>query len=122
MSTVRNEFGKFFVNLRMDRGILLKDSATALQVSSSFLSNVEFGRKPIPEDWLEKISIVYSLSLQDASRLKIAMLRSQRTFQVTVKSEAERELMVAFIQNQDKITPAVCESFVDSVARSKGAR
>ena len=49
-------FGKAIKILRMDAGISQKEMAQDLGVSSTFLSNMEMGRKKINPDWVEKIS------------------------------------------------------------------
>ena len=49
-------FGKAMKILRLSAGISQKVMAQDLGVSSSFLSNMEMGRKKINPDWVEKIS------------------------------------------------------------------
>ena len=49
-------FGKAIKILRMDAGISQKEMAQDLGVSSTFLSNMEIGRKKINANWVEKIS------------------------------------------------------------------
>ena len=55
-------FGKLVRTHRMDRGALLIDMADHLGVSPSFVSSVEFGRKPVPPDWPVRIAKFYELS------------------------------------------------------------
>lgn len=43
------EFGKFSRKLRIDNGELLKDMAIKLNVTVSYLSAVEIGKRNIPE-------------------------------------------------------------------------
>jgi transcriptional regulator with XRE-family HTH domain len=43
------QLGIFLRKLRLDRGEILKDMAIKLNVSSSFLSAVENGKKRIPQ-------------------------------------------------------------------------
>ena len=49
-------FGKAMKILRLSAGIPQKVMAQDLGVASSFLSNMEMGRKKINPDWVEKIS------------------------------------------------------------------
>ena len=44
-------FGKSLRNIRMDRGMLLKDMAQDLDVTSSYLSAVEVGKRNVSENW-----------------------------------------------------------------------
>ncbi len=48
------EFGKVLRKARIDKGVLMKDMADAVGVSSAFLSSVETGRKQIPDGLFEK--------------------------------------------------------------------
>lgn len=63
------EFGKFSRKLRIDNGELLKDMAIKLNVTPSFLSMVETGRRNIPKKWEEDIEKIYSLSLKQKEEL-----------------------------------------------------
>ena len=63
------EFGKFLRKLRVDNGELLKDMAIKLNVTPSFLSMVETGRRNIPKKWEEDIEKIYSLSLKQKEEL-----------------------------------------------------
>ena len=64
-----NEFGKFLRKLRIYNGELLKDMAIKLNVTPSFLSMVETGRRNIPKKWEEDIEKIYSLSLKQKEEL-----------------------------------------------------
>ena len=48
-------FGCYLRKLRIDTGYLLKDLASYLCVTSSYLSAVEMGKRRIPDDWAEII-------------------------------------------------------------------
>ena len=63
------DFGKFLRKLRIDNGELLKDMAIKLNVTPSFLSMVETGRRNIPKKWEEDIEKIYSLSLKQKEEL-----------------------------------------------------
>ena len=63
------ELGKFLRKLRIDNGELLKDMAIKLNVTPSFLSMVETGRRNIPKKWEEDIEKIYSLSLKQKEEL-----------------------------------------------------
>lgn len=77
-----NLFGKFCRKLRIDNGELLKDMAGKLGVTSSYLSAVENGKRNVPQDWPEKIKVLYSLSIQDYHELKQAVLDSQKVITI----------------------------------------
>jgi HTH-type transcriptional regulator, competence development regulator len=71
-------FGKFCRKLRIDNGDLLKDMAGKLEVTSSYLSAVENGKRNVPHNWIDKISDLYSLSSEDYNELKQAVEASKK--------------------------------------------
>ncbi|MEH7223840.1 helix-turn-helix domain-containing protein [Bacillus sp. JJ1566] len=77
-----NLFGKFCRKLRIDNGELLKDMATKLGVTSSYLSAVENGKRNVPHEWIEKISVLYSLSAVESNELRQAVRDSQKVIKV----------------------------------------
>lgn len=71
-------FGKSLRKLRLDRGLLLKDMADLLDVSPSFLSAVEAGRKAIPPRIIEEIANGYKLNAIEVDDLRRAAFASTR--------------------------------------------
>ena len=55
------ELGKYLRHLRLDNYENMKEMATRLGVSSSFLSAVEVGKKTIPAKWFDLIVKTYNL-------------------------------------------------------------
>lgn len=56
------EFGKELRKMRIDNNELLGDMAKNLKMTASYLSAIEIGKRPIPNDFLEKMKEVYSLT------------------------------------------------------------
>lgn len=54
-------FGKALRKLRIDRELLLGDMAERLGISASYLSQIETGKKPIPDGFVDKLGNAYSL-------------------------------------------------------------
>jgi HTH-type transcriptional regulator, competence development regulator len=54
-------FGRFLRKLRIDRGEIMKDMAAKLQVTASFLSAVEVGKKAVPDSWVPTLGQAYGL-------------------------------------------------------------
>jgi len=75
-------FGKFCRKLRIDHGDLLKDMASKLGVTSSYLSAVENGKRNVPREWIVKISEIYSLSAEEQNALKQAVNDSQKVVKI----------------------------------------
>lgn len=64
-----NAFGKWLRKFRIDNGLLLRDMAGTLDVSSAFLSSIETGRKSIPDGIVGKICDRYRLD--DEARISL---------------------------------------------------
>lgn len=87
-------FGKSLRKLRLDRGLLLKDMADLLDVSPSFLSAVESGKKAIPARIVDEIAEAYNLTASEINDLRGSAAASIK--EVTIKfsgssNNADRE-------------------------------
>lgn len=71
-------FGKFTRKLRVDNDELLKDMASNLDVTVSYLSAVEMGKRNIPEKWESIIIEKYCLDSGKQDELKEAILYSSK--------------------------------------------
>jgi len=75
-------FGKAMRKLRIDRDLLLKDTADALNVSSAFLSSVESGRKSIPNGWEELLAKHLRLERIEAMELSNSITKTLREVRI----------------------------------------
>jgi len=103
MEAQRTEFGRANSVYRRDANLKLRQVAEYLKVSPAFLTNVEVGRKAIPEEWFEKLSKLYRLDPLQKRMLRHAGLVSQRRFVIEVGSEKEAELLAAFVENRGRL-------------------
>ena len=90
--------GKFLRKLRIDRSELLKDMAKRLDVTVSFLSAVENGKKNMPSEWVVKLAMEYNLSSAQKRELDETVARSEKGISVKFDgmSQERRQLIVAF--------------------------
>lgn len=81
-SIMLTALGRQIRKLRLDKGVRLKDMADAFEVTSSFLSAVENGRKAMPDDWLQKLDRYFAgfgvsraqwAKLAEESKLKLVV-------------------------------------------------
>ena len=80
-------FGKFMRNLRLDRGLMLKDSANKLGLTSAYLSALEYGKKGVPGDLLiSRIVSEFGLDRKQITQLKGSVRNSTTRFEVPAKS------------------------------------
>ena len=99
------EFGKFSRKLRIDNGELLKDMAIKLNVTVSYLSAVEIGKRNIPEKWEEEIVRAYHLNLQEREELKEAIIYSKKVFKINVENfeKEEKDLILMLARKVDNM-------------------
>lgn len=92
-------FGLFVRKLRLDFGLKLRDMATALQVSSPYLSSIELGEKTLTSKIAEQ-SLVYFVSKgineKQYSELREACDQSMKVVPVSMLQADERNLVAAF--------------------------
>lgn len=79
-------FGKFCRKLRIDNGELLKDMATRLGVTSSYLSAIENGKRNVPQDWPQKIIQFYELDKEQQEDLFKALQGSKKELRIDFSS------------------------------------
>lgn len=72
------ELGRFVRTKRMDLGRLSIEQAKFLDVTPSMVSSVEFGRKKMPESWLEKLRVFLELSDREYEKLQCLVAESDR--------------------------------------------
>lgn len=94
-------FGKFCRKLRIDNSELLKDMADKLDVTSSYLSAVENGKRNVPQDWLNKLTELYSLNDLQHYELREAIYASQTSVKFNLKglNNDDRNLMLALARD-----------------------
>lgn len=107
-------FGKFCRKLRIEKDEILLDMAKKLDVTPSFLSAVEIGKKNVPENWAEILIEKYSLNTEQAEELRQAIKDSVRQlkFDLYDKKENDRDLLLAFARKLDVLDTEEKESIL----------
>lgn len=100
-----SEFGKFTRKLRIERNELLSHMAEKLNVSSSFLSAVENGRKSVPNKWIDSIKNIYDLSSKESLDLDKAYLDSVNSISLNIenKNKEDKEIILSFARKFDSL-------------------
>ncbi|MDO4466670.1 MAG: helix-turn-helix transcriptional regulator [Bacillota bacterium] len=90
--------GKFLRKLRIDEGEILKDMAEKLEVTVSFLSAVENGKKHMPSGWNIRICELYKLSDDQKKAFTTAIAETEDAIEMNFigQSLQNRELAVSF--------------------------
>ena len=90
--------GRFLRKLRIDNGEILKNMADRLDVTISFLSAVENGKKHMPPSWNTRICSLYKLDNQQQSEFSAAVAETEDALAMDFNgvSLGNRELAVSF--------------------------
>lgn len=115
------EFGKKLRNIRMDQGILLKDMAQDLDVTPSFLSAVEVGKKNVPEKWISEISDHYNLTESERKELE-KLARDATTnvkIDITQANNIQRSAALAFTRSFDSLSEDEAKQIINLLHRGK---
>lgn len=99
-------FGKFLRRLRIDHEMLLKDMADKLGVSSAYLSSLELGKKPIPNNFDQKIIDTFSIKNGEADELRQAASISQPSVKIDLvgKTTGDREMVMSFARRYESLS------------------
>ena len=117
MDNWRNEFGKLLAGKRIEKNLLSMDTAKTLGVSLAYLSNVEHGRKKVPQEWFGKLVSHLELSLPEATELKVAMMRSNKAVELEVTTPEEAAVLAAFDLNRQNLTEDRAERLIKAMTK-----
>lgn len=93
-----SRFGELVRILRIKNHEVMGDTAKLLEVSTPFLSNVENGKKKVPEGWLEKLVKHYNLKGKEKEEMEEAIEESKTKVKIelTECSDYRRKTALAF--------------------------
>ena len=97
--------GKFLRKLRVDHGEILKDMAEKLDVTVSFLSAVENGKKHMPATWNSKICALYDLNEVQQKEFTTAIAETEEAIEMDLVNAniGRRELAVSLTSAMRKL-------------------
>lgn len=100
-------FGRYLRKLRIDHGLIMKDLAEVLKVSSAYISALELGKKSIAEKNISAIIEYFSLNADEAKELRHAASISQPNIKLDLSGSTneQRELAVSFARRYQEISP-----------------
>ena len=93
-------FGKIVRKLRIDREETLGQMALNLGRSPTFLTAVETGRKPVPDDYLNEVMTYFGLSQSERDQLRHSaeVSRPSVKFNLPVGTPTEQRAFLALLE------------------------
>ena len=104
--------GRFLRKLRIDRGEVLKDMAAKLNVTVSFLSAVENGKKKMPSSWNGEICRLYNFDQNKRDEFTVAIAETEKVVEMNLLNTTigKRELAVSFARRFSEIDDSQVEA------------
>ena len=90
------DLGRLLRKIRIDHSEILKNMADHFGVTSSYLSAVENGKRPIPEAWEAIILSIYHLDENQEAELRRAVVKSLENIKLNVSDVNYAHKEVAF--------------------------
>lgn len=90
---INTELRKFNGKLREKNSESLRDMATKLGVTASYLSAVEHGKKRVTEKLAEDICRIYNFSREQEEEFKASIVKSSDTLSLNNLTDTQRQLM-----------------------------
>lgn len=92
------ELSMILRKIRLENGQVLKKMADSLGVTSSYLSAVENGKRPMPKEWPEILSKEYHLNQRQLEEIHVAADKLTKTVKLNLekKSDAKRDVALVF--------------------------
>lgn len=100
------EYGKFIRKIRKDRGDTLLGMSKKMDVTISFLSALEVGKKQVPIEYADKISQIYNLTPEENIELTNAIGASNANMNLdfTKMSQDRAQTSVLFARKINKLS------------------
>lgn len=116
------EFGKALRKLRIDHGEILKSMAEKLNMTSSYLSAIECGKRNIPSDLITKLTTVYELSEEEQQELSFAKDKSINCIEIELSTSDshKRDLALQFARKFDDMDDEFVQQLLNFLNRKKG--
>ncbi|MBQ7277358.1 MAG: helix-turn-helix transcriptional regulator [Bacilli bacterium] len=109
------EFGSYLKSIRKEKNITLKMLSKELNVGVPFLSLIENGKKPVPINYADKISVALNLTGEEHNKLVDSIRYSNKTilFDLSELSTEQKELVILFKNNVTSLS-------LEQIERIKG--
>lgn len=113
------ELAMILRSIRLKEGQILKNMSDALNVTSSYLSAVENGKRPMPEEWLDLFKKIYSLSDDMVSKIMFAAdeLRTSIKMNLENVTKTQKEAAVVFARSFEEMDDQTAEEIINMLRK-----
>ena len=114
------EFGKLLRIIRINSGDSAKDMAQKLNMSASYLSTIENGKRNIPPDMEDLLIRAYNLSDKDKEKLRKAMVDSSDTVKIDLTDLAEKKKRMIYEITKGDLDETTIDQLCKIISDKKG--
>jgi transcriptional regulator with XRE-family HTH domain len=113
-------FGEFFRMLRIKHHEILSDASDLLRVSSAYVSSVECGKRPVPEEWVKIIIDHYKLNEKEQKELADAVERSKTSIKINLSAATypQRTAAIQFQRSFDDMDDETANEILKIIERN----
>ena len=114
------EFGKLLRIIRINSGDSAKEMAQKLNMSPSYLSTIENGKRNIPPDMEQLLISAYNLSDRDKEKLRKAMMASSDTVKIDLTDLAEKKKQMIYEITKGDLDEETIDQLCKIIKEKKG--
>ncbi len=116
------EYGKQLRKIRVDNEEVLKDMAERMGVTSAYVSAIEIGKRPIPENFTNLIIQKYGLNEVQSEALRVAEERSLTVLKLEMKdsSSVKRQTAAVFAREFENLNEDTANKILKILSKGKG--
>lgn len=113
------EFGKILRIIRINSGDSSRAMAKKLNLSPSYLSAIENGKRNIPSDIEKLLCDAYPLSSTDVMKIRKTIVGSCTSIKINLTEFAEKKKRLIFAISRDDIANETLDRIEDLIFRSE---
>lgn len=119
MGVTVTDFGRRLRKLRIDRGETLAEMACHFDITSSYLSAIEKGKRPAPRELAARIAEYYDLDVKPRNELIAAAERTAKSVKIDLSnvSETKKDAALVFARSFNDLDDTTAASVIKLLRR-----
>mgnify|MGYP004485707885 CR=1 FL=1 len=121
MKKAVTEVGRFLRKLRIDANEVLYNMAQKLGCTSAFISSLELGKRPVPQEFQQKIIKLYSLTPEQQEAFQHAVDQCTRSVTISLEelNNSSKDLALVFARRLKTMEEKEAEKMLEFLQDTK---
>lgn len=111
------QLGKILRIIRINTSDSMRTMASKLDLSVSYLSAIENGKRNVPQDFEEKVIYSYQLSEKDKENLRNAITQTTANVKVNITELSEKKKKLIYALSKDQLDDETIEKLCEIIER-----